>query len=472
MLRKLINTVIDTPLQTPTAFPHPFTKKETLHLSWLTQLTPCFPISAKNISILYEPADFYNALLEYGQKAKERITIASLYLGNGDLEKKLVKSLMDNSQLSQLKINILLDYARGSRFANNSRKMLQPLLQQSSSCTLSLYHTPTLRGVLKKVMPNRWNELFGVQHMKLYIFDDTLIISGANLSNDYFTNRQDRYFVIKDNNLCDFYDGLIKRVQKFSIKVDENDSEEFGEYGSPYEGSKNNFIEKAGDGIEKYLAEVKVDQNNHKHEGFDTWIFPLVQMGQLGVVQDVQVTARIFGDALPGTRMNIATAYFNLTHDYVRSLIFKSKAECNLLMAHPEANGFLGAKGMAGGIPDGYTLLARRFKAQLDRQCQQNRIHLLEYIRKGWTYHAKGLWYYSPGSEKPSMTLIGSPNFGDRSVLKDLETQIAIVTENPELQEKLHDECTRLYKLGLRGDFKREVPHWVYAMVFLFKDFF
>lgn len=127
---------------------------------------------------------------------------------------------------------------------------------------------------------------------------------------------------------------------------------------------------------------------------------------------------------------------------------------------------------MAGGIPDGYTLLARRFKAQLDRQCQQNRIHLLEYIRKGWTYHAKGLWYYSPGSEKPSMTLIGSPNFGDRSVLKDLETQIAIVTENPELQEKLHDECTRLYKLGLRGDFKREVPHWVYAMVFLFKDFF
>lgn len=77
---------------------------------------------------------------------------------------------------------------------------------------------------------------------------------------------------------------------------------------------------------------------NTKDSILDTWIFPLVQMGQLGVVQDVQVTAKIFGDALPGTRMNIATAYFNLTHDYVRSLIFKSKAECNLLMAHPEVH--------------------------------------------------------------------------------------------------------------------------------------
>lgn len=52
-----------------------------------------------------------------------------------------------------------------------------------------LYHTPKLRGLLRWLLPERYNELIGIQHMKLYIFDDSIIISGANLSHDYFTNR-------------------------------------------------------------------------------------------------------------------------------------------------------------------------------------------------------------------------------------------------------------------------------------------
>lgn len=52
-----------------------------------------------------------------------------------------------------------------------------------------LYHTPKLRGLLRLLLPERYNELIGIQHMKLYMFDDSIIISGANLSQDYFTNR-------------------------------------------------------------------------------------------------------------------------------------------------------------------------------------------------------------------------------------------------------------------------------------------
>lgn len=79
-----------------------------------------------------------------------------------------------------LKVNILLDYMRGSRGHKNSRKMLQPLLKQqwADNIKVHLYHTPKLRGLLKKFIPNRFNELIGLQHMKVYIFDDSLIISG------------------------------------------------------------------------------------------------------------------------------------------------------------------------------------------------------------------------------------------------------------------------------------------------------
>lgn len=49
-----------------------------------------------------------------------------------------------------------------------------------------------------------------------------------------------------------------------------------------------------------------------------------------------------------------------------------------------------------------------------------------------------GLWLYLAGSSLPCLTLIGSPNFGYRSVHRDLEAQIAIVTESQALQQQLH----------------------------------
>lgn len=103
---------------------------------------------------------------------------------------------------------------------------------------------------------------------------------------------------------------------------------------------------------------------------------------------------------------------------------------------------------------------------------QSSRVTLQEYLREGWTYHAKGLWYYPPDQSTPCLTLIGSPNFGERSVKRDLETQLAIVTENEQLRKNFHDECKRLYALGLPLDNNRMIPKWVYPMVYFFRGFF
>lgn len=68
----------------------------------------------------------------------------------------------------------------------------------------------------------------------------------------------------------------------------------------------------------------------------DTYIFPLVQMGQLGIEHDRLITNRILADALHGTEIKFATGYFNLTDEYVKTLIHHSKAHCDILMAHPK----------------------------------------------------------------------------------------------------------------------------------------
>ena len=43
---------------------------------------------------------------------------------------------------------------------------------------VSLFHSPELRGVRKRWLPEKWNELVGLQHIKAYVFDDDVIISG------------------------------------------------------------------------------------------------------------------------------------------------------------------------------------------------------------------------------------------------------------------------------------------------------
>ncbi|XP_076263885.1 phosphatidylglycerophosphate synthase 1 [Rhynchophorus ferrugineus] len=480
MIRRIINSVIEGTIQNPhesLIYSHPFTKTDTSHFKWLSSVAPCFPVSSKNVQIITEPKQFYETLIQYCTTASERITLVSLYLGVGELENKLVTALKTNQHFKdkKLKVNILLDYVRGSRDKQNSRTVLQPLLQSNeTNCTVSLYHTPHLRGLLKKYMPNRFNEIVGLQHMKLYIFDDTIIISGANLSNDYFTNRQDRYFVIQDRKLTDFYCGLVQRVQNFSLKMDKDDRISLSANckACPYKGNKNNFIEYAGDLIEQYLEDSRREQNTIQFQGCDTWIFPTVQMGQLGIEHDSYVTEKILAEAPRNSYLKIATGYFNLTSQYMNTLIYDTQANCEILMAHPKANGFLGAKGIAGGIPYAYSLIAKKFKELYEKKNQGTRIRLFEYLKNGWTYHAKGLWYYPPNSQFPCMTIIGSPNFGERSVVRDLETQLVIVTENTELQEHLHNECIQLYNRSQIAHTERKIPLWINIFVFLFRSYF
>ncbi|CAH2037298.1 unnamed protein product, partial [Iphiclides podalirius] len=129
----------------------------------------------------------------------------------GDLEKKLLDVTKQNLIINRkLKLDILLDYQRGTRGEINSRSLVQELAKAvPDQCKLSLYQTPRLQGSWSKALPARYNEIVGLQHMKLYIADDSVILSGANCSNDYFQNRQDRYIEIQDVDLANFYCELI-----------------------------------------------------------------------------------------------------------------------------------------------------------------------------------------------------------------------------------------------------------------------
>lgn len=57
--------------------------------------------------------------------------------------------------------------------------MLAPLVKQfGERVEVRMYHTPGLTGLAKKYVPPRFNEGWGLQHMKIYGVDDEVILSG------------------------------------------------------------------------------------------------------------------------------------------------------------------------------------------------------------------------------------------------------------------------------------------------------
>lgn len=215
-----------------------------------------------------------------------------------------------------------------------------------------------------------------------------------------------------------------------------------------------------------------------KCQEVDTLIYPLVQMGPFGIRHDEIVTKALFEKALPDVTVYLASGYFNLTKQYMNSIVKDCTANFEILTAAPQANGFFGASGVSGAIPDAYTYIAKQFFQEVSRTQQGHRISLHEYFRPRWTVHAKGLWYYLPGHSLPVMTMIGSPNFGYRSVFRDLEAQVVIVTQNTNLQKELHQEQLQLYNHAQRvtaetfNEPLRQIPRWVTYLTPIIRNFF
>jgi len=79
-----------------------------------------------------------------------------------------------------LRVTLLIDYLRGTRppLPNSASVLHSLVIKHPNRIQVALYHTPDLTGWKKKICPPRFNEGFGLMHMKVYIFDDHVMLSG------------------------------------------------------------------------------------------------------------------------------------------------------------------------------------------------------------------------------------------------------------------------------------------------------
>lgn len=245
--------------------------------------------------------------------------------------------------------------------------------------------------------------------MKLYGIDDEVIISGANLSTDYFTNRQDRYHVFSDAALTEYFAGVHHAVCSLSYRVLPATAEgggftlEWPESNRAPEPTKDAAgFKRAATGV---LAPLIRPLEPVAATGAGTVVYPLAQFTPLLHPTDtsterpgLSAVLRLLGEeGYEGSRWVFTAGYFNI-HAQLKQLLLASKSvQGTVVTAAPEANGFYGSTGVSSMLPPAYTLLARRFLGDVVKMGKGGQIELREWMRgtigvdpDAWTYHAKG----------------------------------------------------------------------------------
>jgi CDP-diacylglycerol---glycerol-3-phosphate 3-phosphatidyltransferase len=298
----------------------------------------------------------------------------------------------------------------------------------------------------------------------------------ANLSNDYFSNRLDRYHLFASKELTEYYYRIHHAVSSLSFQV-VPDRQSASGYAlvwptsnggpSPLE-TPDDFIFYASSVLDPLLQPPESKTLLPSKSLRQTFVYPVAQFTPV-LTPDTStefpaVTSILrLLSASPGLRNSrwlFTAGYFNI-HPVLSSLLIRSTSESaasssstqgTVLTASPWANGFYGSPGVSGMLPAAYTSLSARFLDRVAEAQRTNAIQLKEWRRGtvgrpgGWTYHAKGLWITLPNEAHPSLTFVGSSNYTKRSYSLDLEVGALVVTSDEDLKRRLGQEMEWLQK--------------------------
>ncbi|KAL8939644.1 MAG: hypothetical protein Q9216_003252 [Gyalolechia sp. 2 TL-2023] len=494
-------------------------------MSQLDESVPKIAIRADQIEVLEGPKEFYETLKQKIRTAKRRIYLSTLYIGK--TEHELVATIHEAlTNEPALKVSILTDALRGTREdpEPSCASLLASLIADfPDRVEVRMYHTPNLTGLRKRFIPRRINEGWGLQHIKLYGVDNEVILSGANLSSDYFTNRQDRYHVFSSKRVADHFSRIHHAVCSVSSLLQISGATSSPSHTlewpqsnpspSPLADPKG-FIAAATSLLLPLSTASASPAQSHatpetspRSSKSTTILYPLVSQPPTINTELPSLRTLLCSPNLQS--YTFTAGYFN-PHPLVTSTLLSlssspSPAQGTILTASPHANGFYNSPGVSGLLPAAYTHLSLRFLQAARRKSAD--IKLREWQRGtvgekgGWTYHAKGVWATFPPAAAaaaasssslsdppanverntevagPSATVIGSSNYTKRSYGLDLEVGALVVTDDEALMRKWRREeeglreWTRevgeeeLGKKGRRAGWRVRVAMWIVKVV-------
>jgi len=409
------------------------------------------------------PTEFHEELCTRIRQAKQRILLATLYIGPAasslSIKEAEFLEALNHASCTNLEIKILMDASRGRRpvFINKSTN--------TKTCSASAVYSRIARsnmlaengvflcqvlGRTKAWLPSPLNEVAGVFHMKVYIIDDCLILSGANLSEEYFTNRHDRYLMIVNggNGLVDCYADIVRTFCHASTKFEEQASKL--ERIFSYEG-----LAKRSQFLIKNLTQIMCSTDNQQSNVATqvvAYAVPTIQIPDLNHIlpfpTDSQTLHRLLAEFASISHnhnlrpsIRLSSAYLNPTQQLIEVLETYNRMSdvpsVYLISAGTKSHGFAPRKG--GGTGRDWIPFAFQEIAYLLEKSFPGGVHLFD--RDNWTFHAKGLWFStddlaashqmnSLALTSPStlhISVHGSGNYGCRSHKLDVESNCVLI---------------------------------------------
>lgn len=376
---------------------------------------------SNGLRILTTPSEYYDYIKTQCEQASDTIILSALYFGCGKLENDLIDTLANALSIKpKLKLTFILDYHRSHREIRSMPILAKLTGSFKEQCRILFYKMPRTYPFFS----NQTNEIMGVFHCKYCVFDGNATLSGANMNEEYFTTRQDRYHIFSDN-----FVGMTSFLKEFSeiiapfcheLRLDTTLTPPVVTSKAVLKQSLNRF---AGNS-------VLFDSSS------STMLVPLVQHHSIRSKLESQLIPSLFKHVqqILQSHGNIAlanifltTPYPSFTKKFMRPLsqllrqrdesvipVTLQDSSCSsdegvdniksilpdevsnsvqIIIPSQSAHGF--HKGTVGTYKSFIPLFhSCAFEQAMDLLPHQRYHQRLEYCKPNWTYHAKGLWMF------------------------------------------------------------------------------
>lgn len=399
----------------------------------------CLPLQAENVEFIYSAADFKQQIIQLIKQAKSRIYITALYWQNDEAGQEILDEIYRAKQNNPaLDIKILIDWHRAQRNLLGAEKSAT---NADWYCEQRIKHQDNSHMFFG--VPINTREVFGVLHIKGFVFDDTILYSGASINNVYLNQlnkyRYDRYHKITHPQLAD---SMVEFVQQYLLNplavhpLDNCERPKTKDVRAPFKNFRRTLAFEANYSLKgATLLEANPEQLSISvlfglskyHNRLNQTIEDLFQ-----VVEE---------------KLVICTPYFNFPRTLqqkICQLLSKGK-KVEIIVGDKTANDFYIPPSepfkMAGALPYLYESNLRRFSKKFEYQINLGLLEIRTWKDGDNSYHLKGIWV------DDKYILLTGNNLNPRAWRLDAENGLFIYDPKQELRAQFEKEldCIRQY---------------------------
>jgi CDP-diacylglycerol--serine O-phosphatidyltransferase len=391
---------------------------------------PQTSIDAAAVEVLCHASEYKQRLLQLIQTARRRIVLTALYLQADEAGEEVLRALFAAKQQNpSLDIKVYVDFHRARRGLigqENARTNAQFYREIAADYALPI----EILGV-----PVKKRELFGVLHLKGFVFDDTLFYSGASLNNVYLGQtgryRADRYLLLTNGALADAFVAGHARILGHTDVIQSLLAPD-EQIAQAYKNTHRGWLKLARSATYPQQGERQPDVLNASL---------LMGMGRLNNPLNKVILAIL---ALAKQDVLIYTPYFNPPPALAKALkaCIKRGVKVTIVVGDKTANDFYIPPtqrfSRIGGLPYLYETILRKFVKSNQSYIDEGLLDVRLWKHEDNSFHLKGI------SVDGVKHLFTGHNLNPRAFALDFENGILVEDSLGQLSAKLQQEQQQL----------------------------